>query len=148
MDSIVRAALTYWFLYFVLRVLGRRSLQQSTGFEWILIFLLGGVSIQAIVTDDRSLTNAWLVVMTIALTHVGATFLERKVSKLGARMEGTPVPIVEHGVWHVERLSALRILEQDVMAAARQRGLERFDQIDSAIVERNGAVSIVPKKDG
>jgi uncharacterized membrane protein YcaP (DUF421 family) len=147
MDAIVRAALTYFFLYFVLRVLGRRSLQQSTGFEWILIFLFGGISIQAIVTDDRSLTNAWLVVMTVALVHVAVVFLERKVDKLGARMEGTPIPVAEHGTWHVERLEALRILEQDVMAAARQRGLERFDQIDSAIVERNGSISIVPKKD-
>lgn len=147
MDSILRAAATYWLLYFVLRLLGRRSLQQTTGFEWILIFLFGGMTIQAIVTDDRSLTNAWLSVMTIALMHVLVTFLERKIDKLGKRLEGTAVPIAEHGKWHIERLEQLRILEEDVLASARQKGLQRFDQIDSVIIERNGMISVIPKSE-
>ena len=145
MDSIIRAACTYWALYFLLRVIGRRSLQQATGFEWILIFLFGGMTIQAVVTDDRSLTNAWLSVTTIALMHVFVTFLERKIDSLGKRLEGTPIPVAQNGTWHIDRLEQIRILEQDVMAAARQKGLRSFDQIDTVVVERNGAISIVPK---
>jgi uncharacterized membrane protein YcaP (DUF421 family) len=147
METIVRAAVTYWFLYFVLRIIGRRSLQQNTGFEWILIFLFGGISIQALVTDDRSLVNAWLAIMTVALMHVSVTLIERRFQKTAQRLEGTPIPIAERGDWHIERLEALRILEQDVMAAARQKGLKSFDDIESAVVERNGAISIIPKKD-
>lgn len=61
-------------------------------------------------------------------------------------VDGTPIVIVEDGRWHEERIRRLRLHEQDIMAAARQDGVERLDQIQFAVVERNGAVSIVHKR--
>ncbi len=75
------------------------------------------------------------------------TILEHKVKWFGSFMEATPVPVAERGHRYRDRLRAMRILEQDVMASARQNGIERFDQIDSVIVERNGSISVFPKKD-
>jgi uncharacterized membrane protein YcaP (DUF421 family) len=144
MDTILRAAATYWFLYFVLIMMGRRAFQQTTMFEFILLFLFGGISIPAIIADDHSLVNAWLGVMTIALNHIFVTLIQRK-GKMGSLLAGTPIPVVERGKWFHERISSLRILEQDIMAAARERGIERFDQIDNVIIERNGEISVMRK---
>lgn len=58
-------------------------------------------------------------------------------------MDGTPVIIFEGGHWHSKRMRSLRIQKQDVMAAARQRGLERLEQVRYAVVERDGKVSII-----
>ena len=64
----------------------------------------------------------------------------------GTLDDGTPVVIFEQGEWHRDRMNALRILEADVMAAVRQRGLMRLDQVRYAVVERDGKVSIIPQE--
>jgi uncharacterized membrane protein YcaP (DUF421 family) len=146
MGTIVRAALTYWFLLFVLRLTGRRAMNHMTPFEMILIFLFGGLAIQAIVADDRSLTNAWLAILTVSLMHVLVAALKRKSERFGRIADGTPVVIFRHGEWLRDRMKHLHVQEPDVMAAARNSGVDRLDQIEYAIVERNGSISIVKKE--
>jgi uncharacterized membrane protein YcaP (DUF421 family) len=69
MATIIRATVAYWVLLFVLRLLGRRAASQLSPFELIVMFLLGGMSIQAIVSDDRSLFTAVIGILTIAINH-------------------------------------------------------------------------------
>jgi uncharacterized membrane protein YcaP (DUF421 family) len=147
MATILRAAAAYWFLLFTMRVIGRRAVSQMTPFELILMFLIGGMSIQAIVMDDRSLTNAFLAIMTIGMMHVLVAWLKQKFVSFRKIADGTPVIVVEHGDWNEHRLQLLRMQNQDVMAAARQKGMEKMDDIKDAIVERDGSVSIVKFKD-
>src|SRR5438270_321489 len=85
MATILRATIAYWALLFTIRVIGRRAVNQMTPFELILLFLIGGMSIQAVVYDDRSLTNALLAVFTIGMNHVGTGWLRSNVSGRGWR---------------------------------------------------------------
>jgi|tagenome__1003787_1003787.scaffolds.fasta_scaffold20987537_10 uncharacterized membrane protein YcaP (DUF421 family) len=147
MATILRAAIAYWALLFTLRVIGRRAVNQMTPFEFILLFLIGGMTIQAIVYDDRSLTNALLAVVTIALNHVLVAWLKEKYVTFRKLADGTPIIIVENGHWHRHRMSRMRLQQQDVMSVARQGGIYHLDEIATAVVERNGAISIYKQRD-
>src|SRR5438270_4454295 len=135
MDTILRAAAAYWFLLFTMRVIGRRAVSQMTPFELILIFLIGGMSIQAVVTDDRSLSNAFLAIMTIGLMHVLVAWLKQKSVTFRKIADGTPLVFVEHFEWNEHRMQLLRMQNQDVMAAARGKGIQHMGDIQDAIVE-------------
>jgi uncharacterized membrane protein YcaP (DUF421 family) len=143
MGTIVRAALAYWALIIVVRAIGRRPGGQMTPFEFVLIFFIGGISIQAVVADDRSLTNAFTAVATVALMHVLVTTLKLRFPAFGRVVDGTPVLIFENGEWHRERMRHHGVEEADVMAAARAHGLEREEQIKYAVIERKGDISII-----
>jgi uncharacterized membrane protein YcaP (DUF421 family) len=43
-------------------------------------------------------------------------------------------------------MDALQLQQQDVMAAAREKGIQRAEEIEYAIVERNGRISVIEKK--
>lgn len=148
MGTIVRATVIYWFLLGILRIVGRRSFEQLSPFEMILVFLLGGIGIQAIGADDRSMVNALLGISTVALMHVLVSWLKLRSEAFRRWVDGTPIVIVEDGYWHEERIEKLQLHEQDIMAAARAKGLERHDQIQFAVVERNGKISIVRMEEG
>jgi len=45
----------------------------------------------------------------------------------------------------MEAMKKMRIQDDDVMAMARDNSLERLDQVEYAILERNGEISIIPK---
>jgi uncharacterized membrane protein YcaP (DUF421 family) len=147
MGTILRATVAYWSLLFTLRVIGRRAVNQMTPFEFILLFLIGGMTIQAVVYDDRSLTNALLAVLTIAMNHVLVAWLKENSVTFRKLADGTPIIIVENGKWHRERMHRMRLQQQDVMSVARQGGVLRLDEIDTAVVERNGSISIYKRHD-
>ncbi len=146
MATIIKAVLLYWLLLFVLRVIPRRTGNTTTPFEFILLFLLGGISIQAVVGDDHSFINALLGVGSIALMHLLVATLKQHFPVFGKIVDGTPVTVVERGQWHDERMNALRIQAQDVMAAARLQGVTRREQIYLAVVERNGSIAVIKEE--
>jgi uncharacterized membrane protein YcaP (DUF421 family) len=143
MGTVLRAVVVYSYLLLIVRIVGRRSFEQMSPFEMILVFLLGGTGIQAIVSDDRSLTGALLGITTIAAMHVSVAWLKNRFELVRRIVDGTPIVIIEEGEWKRDWLKRLQLHEQDVMTRARQQGIERLDQIQFAVVERNGAISIV-----
>ena len=80
--------------------------------------------------------------------HITVGTVKRWSPWFGRLVDGTPVVIYERGEWRQERMRAMRVLESDVMAAVRQKGLMRLEQVRYAVVERDGKVSIVPEDDG
>lgn len=147
MATILRAIVAYWALLFTLRVIGRRAVNQMTPFEFILLFLVGGMLIQAVVYDDRSLTNAVLAVFTIGMNHVLVAWLKARSKTFRRLADGTPIIIIEKGQWHHGRMSRMRLYDQDVMSVARQAGIARMDDIETAIVERNGVISVFKRQE-
>jgi uncharacterized membrane protein YcaP (DUF421 family) len=142
MGTIIRATAVYWILLLVLRLIGRRAISQQSPFEFIVIFLLGGMSIQAIVLDDRSLFNAIVGIFTIAGNHFLASSMRERFHLFRKIIEGIPVVVAQNGKVDKRLLRGLRMLEEDVLAAAREKGVRDLSEIDLAIVERNGRLTI------
>lgn len=147
MVTIVNAAIIYWILLFAFRFIGRRGPSMTTPFEVILLFMLGGMGMQAIIGNDHSLTNAILGIATVVMMHVLVSTLKGWSERFGRIVDGTPVVVYGKGCWQEEHMRQLRIHRQDVMAAARSQGIERMEQIKYVIVERNGGISVL-KRDG
>jgi uncharacterized membrane protein YcaP (DUF421 family) len=147
METVFRTIATYWLLLLLVRLIGRRSLQPQTPFELVLLFVFGGAGLQGIViTDDHSLTNTVVAVATIVITHLSALWMERRWSRFARLAHGTPIVLAEGGSLREEWLERTQIGKEDIMAAARQKGVERLDEVGTIVLERNGSISIVPKK--
>jgi uncharacterized membrane protein YcaP (DUF421 family) len=114
-----------------------------TPFDFVLIFFLGGLTLTPMVGNDRSITNAITIVMSIAITHFALVWLKQRFPAFGRALDGTALVLLEKGQQHRRTMDELAVQDQDVMAAARDKGLERLDQIEYAILERNGEISII-----
>lgn len=147
MSAVIRAAFGYLFLVFIIRTVGRRPGKQMTPFEYVLIFFIGGLALTALVGDDRSIVNAMCAVMSVALTHLAIAQLRQISPAIGRIFDGTPLILLERGQWHPETMRKMRIHDDDVMAAARDKGLRRLEQIEYAVLERNGEISVIGKSD-
>ncbi len=128
MAAAVRAYFGYMFLVMAVRVVGRRPGKQLTPFEFVLIFFIGGLALTAIVGDDASFTNALLQIAAIALAHYTVTWL-RSVSPRFARVvDGTPLILLEDGKWRTHTLSRVGIQDDDVIASARDQGINSLEE--------------------
>ena len=143
MEVVLRAAAIYLLLLSAVRLIGRRTASQLAPFDLVVLFIFGGIGITAIIGEDHSIAASLTAISTIGLLHVGVSWVKARSPWFGRLVDGTPVVIFERGEWHQDRMRALRVLEADVMAAARQRGLMRLEQVRYAVAERDGKVSII-----
>ena len=145
MSVIIRAAVAYLVLLLAVRLIGRRMASMMAPFDIVVLFLFGGALMSAVLGDDHSMVAAVKAVFSIGLMHVSISALKQRLAWFGRIVDGTPVIVYEKGEWHQDRMRTLRMLESDVMAAVRQKGLMRLEQLRYAVIERDGKVSIIPE---
>lgn len=143
MYTVLHAIFGYFYLLLTVRVLSRRPGAQLTPFEFVLIFLIGGVIILTTVSDDHSEINAVCAVITVGLMHRLVSTLAERFPRVGAIVHGIPLVVFENGNWQTGIMQKMRLQETDVMAAARAQGVRALDQVKYAILERNGGISII-----
>jgi uncharacterized membrane protein YcaP (DUF421 family) len=144
--AILRALWGYFSLIFISRIVGRRPGKQLTPFEFVLVFFLGGLTLTGMVGPQASSTNAVTQILAIASGHTFLVWLRTKSPRLARLLDGTPLILLEGKTWRSRTMRKMRISPDDVMAMARDQGLKTLDEIDTATLERNGDISIVPQE--
>jgi uncharacterized membrane protein YcaP (DUF421 family) len=145
MYTLLHAIIGYFFLTLMIRVLARRPGAQMTPFEFVLVFLVGGVIILATVGDDRSITNCYGGVIAICLMHRLVGRLKQRSRRWADLIDGKPILLLQNGEWQTTSMKQAHVDDMDVMAAARGKGIRTLDQIKYAVLERNGGISIIKK---
>ncbi len=143
MYTILHAIVGYFFLLFVVRMLSRRPGGQLTPFEFVIVFLVGGLIIASTVGDDRSVTNCVCAILTIGLMHRITARIRARSSRISRAVDGVPLVLLLKGQWQKEAMQGTRIDNEDVMAAGRTKGVHDLQSIKYAIVERVGTISII-----
>ena len=147
MDTVLRGVAVYLFLLFITRILGRRSLAQVTPFDVVLLLIIAETTQQALLGDDFSLTNAAVLLCTLAFVDIALSYVKARSPVMARLIDGEPTVLVSGGVPDDEALRRARVGLVDVLAAARkQHGLKGLADIDIAVLEVDGAISIIPNE--
>ena len=147
MDAVIRAFIVYAFLLVVFRIAGKRTLAQTSSFELVLLLIISETVQQAMVDDDHSMTNGLLLSLTLVSITIALSWLKQRFPKLDRWLEEEPLIVVENGKPYKDRMDKVRVDEREILMAARRlQGITRMDDIKYAILESNGEISIVPKR--
>lgn len=141
MEIVYRALFIFGFLWFITRVTGRATLGELSTFDLLLYVTMGDLVQQSVTQQDYSVTSAILAVGVFALLTVLLAWLNSRFRAIRPLTHGTPVVIVDNGEPVLANLRAEHISIDDLMAAARAQGIERFAQIRLAVLEANGRFS-------
>lgn len=146
MDAVLRAAAIYFFLLILFRLAGRRTFAEMTSFDFVLLLVIGEATQQALLGDDFSVINAFIVIVALIAIDILFSLAQSTIPGLSKFINGEPMIVVEHGKPLLQRLKRARVSVDDVLGAAREtRGLEHIGQIKFAVLEPNGAISIIPE---
>jgi len=146
MASVIRAIFGYLFLILMVRVVGRRPGKQITPFEFILIFFLGGLTLTGMVGDEVSLSSAFCQIIAVACCHYAIVWLRTKSSRVARLLDGTPLLLLEQGQYRERTMQQMRVQNADLMAMARDQGMKTIEEIGTAVLERNGEISLIAKE--
>ena len=146
--SIVFRVLTiYGFLLVVFRIAGKRTVAQMTSFDLIVLLLIGDATQQGMLGDDYTVTTAVLAVSCLIVVDVVLGRMKSRWAALDRVVDGVPVILVFKGRLLKDRMDHEGVDVEDILEAAReQEGLDSLDDVEFAVLERHGGVSIIPKK--
>jgi uncharacterized membrane protein YcaP (DUF421 family) len=144
MDLILRALVIFAFIYLLTRIVGRRELGSAEPFDIILLVVVGDLVQQGVTQSDYSLTGAVLVISTFTLLTVFVSYLSVKVPRLRPVLDGDPLILVENGKPNTANLKRQRLDLGEVLAEARMQQVTRLEDIQWAILESSGQISIIP----
>lgn len=146
MDTVIRGLAVYLVLMIVSRLSGRRTLAQATPFDFVLLLIIAETTQQALLGDDFSIVNAFLLIVTLFSADVALTFAKGQSARLALWLDGAPTVLISNGQVDAEAFRRARVSVSDVLEAAReQQGIASMERIEAAVLETSGGISIIPK---
>ncbi|RYC14299.1 DUF421 domain-containing protein [Nocardioides zhouii] len=147
MDILVRSLVIFAFLWFVVRVGGKREVAQLSAFDMILLITVGDLVSQGIVQEDYSVTAAIIAVATFTLAGILLNDLTFRFPRFRPWLAGRARVVVRDGEPLLQTLAGERMTIQDLHEAARQNGIRRLRDIELCVLENDGSFSFFTRND-
>ncbi len=141
-----KTAVVLILLFLAFRVLGKRQVGQLNIYDLAMIMALAN-AVQNAMTAGRG--DLWVGITSSAtLLTVGwaMTRLFLKSKRAERLLIGMPTVILNKGKVLQHRMRRERVTRDELLAAIRQHGLQSPAQVKMAVLEVDGSISIVPKK--
>ena len=145
MDLVVRAAIAFFFVLLLTRIVGRRELSSLEPFDLILLVMIGDLVQQGVTQNDFSLTGMLLVGATIAFLTVVVSYAGYRFPRLRPALEGEPVIVLEDGKPIERNLHRNRITIEELAAEARLQQYDSLADLRWAVLETSGRISFIPQ---
>jgi uncharacterized membrane protein YcaP (DUF421 family) len=143
MEIIVRATVIFFFVWGLMRLMGKRELSELTAFELVLLISIGDLIQQGVTQEDMSVTGALLAVGTIGLWILAFSYASFRWRGSRTVIEGFPVVVVQEGRLVDEMLRLERLSREEVLEAAREQGIDDLTNIRVGILEADGKFSFI-----
>lgn len=143
----VRTLIAYVALVAGFRVFGRRQLGQMTPIDLVVILLIANALQNAMVGSDTSVTGGLVAAGTLLASNRVFVIARRRLRWFDRVAEGGPILLVSGGEVLSDRLAHEGIDLADLQQAAREHGVPDLAEVEAAVLEVDGTVSIIPATD-
>lgn len=143
---LLRTVLVYVFLIASMRLMGKRQLGELEITELVTTLLISEIATLPIVDQNIPLVYAVIPLITLLTLEVVLSTILLKCPNLKKLTSSRPSILIRRGVLDQKELRCNRISLDELISEIRQAGFCALDEIDYAIVEQNGKLSVLPKR--
>jgi uncharacterized membrane protein YcaP (DUF421 family) len=144
-ELIVRGSVVYVFLLVLLRLTGKRQIGQLAPFDLVLLLVLSNSVQNSMNAGDNSLVGGLISAATLVALNYGVSYATFRSKKLEALIEGRPQVIIHNGRVFEEVMRSAKLTHHELSAALRRSGCTCAEDVQIAVLENNGSISIVPR---
>lgn len=144
-EKIVRSVVIYLFLLLAFRFSGKRQVGQLTPFDLVVLLIISNVVQNAVIGNDNSLGGGIIGAATILVLNYVIVEIVYRFKRARRLLELSPTLLIHNGRVLDEHLRRERITLEDLLAALRRAGLVEPRQARYAVLEENGAITVIPR---
>lgn len=142
---VLRVLVMYFLVLFLYRIMGKRQLGEMQPFELVLTLIIADLVTIPMAEISVPIMHGIIPLFILVLTHFLLTFLSSKSTKFSSFLSGKPVIVINPDGIDYRALKNLNMSVDDVFEAIRGCGYFSIEQIQYAIMETNGKMSVLPK---
>ncbi len=142
---IIRTVIIYVFLVIIMRLMGKRQLGELDVGELVITILLSEIATLPITESDKPMWTAIVPITILASLEILSSLLILKFPLIKKTLSSKPSVIISHGKIDLKTLKNVRVSVEELMSQIRQNGVYDITEVDYAILEENGKMSIIPK---
>lgn len=140
-----RTILIYVFLLFAMRIMGKRQIGELQISELIVTFMLSELAVNPIANPSMPLLHAVVPILLLLSIEVILSYWMTKSNRMKRILSGKPAIVICRGEMDQKVMAENRLEVDELLAELRQNGIGDPGDVEYAILEENGKVSVFPK---
>lgn len=140
---VLRSLAVYLFIVVAIRVFGKRELAQLSVIDLVFILLISNSVQNAMVGPNTSLLGGLIAAMSLFLINALLDTLFFKSRRFSKLLQGEAIMLIYKGHVMTRHLDKAKLSLDDLKAAVREHGVESIDEVDLAVLENDGNISVL-----
>ena len=142
---IPRSLFSIFILYIVTKLIGKKQASELSLFDYVIGISIGNFAAEMIINMDTPYLYGCIAIITFGLISYIVSIITMKSIKLRRIIIGTPTIVIENGKILEKSLRKLKMDINDLLEQTRIGGVFDVSEVDYAIVEANGKLTIMKK---
>lgn len=142
---IIRTFIIYCLVIIFIRLMGKRQLGELQPAELVITLLISEIATNPVMDTSLPLLNSVIPLILLVSFEIFSSFLGMKSVKFRHLSDGKPITIIRKGELDQKNLKKLRFTINDVTSALRQKDIFNIEDVEFAVVETNGTLSVLLK---
>lgn len=145
--SFLRTIVLYFIVIVGLRIMGKRQIGELQPSELVVTIMLADLASIPMQSTGIPLVSGIIPIFTLITLEVLVSYISLKSKKFSEIVSGKPSVLISNGVINKEEMKKSRFNNEDLLEDLRLGGCPNVQDIQYAILETNGQLSIMLKKD-
>ncbi len=145
-EFILRGLIIYAFLLVILRLTGKRQVGQLAPFDLVLLLVLSNAVQNAMNGGDNSVTGGLISATTLIVANGIVGRMTYKSKRLESLIEGRPEILIHNGKLFTDIMEREQVTHHELNVALRTAGCACVQEVQWAILENTGQITVQPKK--
>jgi len=141
-EIMIRTLVMYLIVLISLRTLGKRGVKQLSVFELVVIISLGSAAGDPMFYREVGLVAALAVFIVIVIAYKLTSHFVSKSKKVEELLEGSCTCLIEHGKFAIDNFKKEALAQDEFFSELRLKGVSHLGQVELAIIETNGSISV------
>lgn len=143
--NFLRAFIIYIFVILAVRLMGKRQVGELKPHELVITILLSAVAVIPLEENSMPLANCLVPILLFISMEIITSVISMKSLKFRNLIQGRPIFIIRQGKLDQKKLKEMRFTIDDVIDALRQKDVFNIEEVEDAVIETNGTISVLPK---
>lgn len=145
LDVAIRSVASIVVLFLLAKILGNKQIKQLSFFDYVVGISIGSIAAEMATNTDNPHHFFILAMLIYTLISLLVGFISLKSIKARRFLEGTPIALIEKGKLIYKNLKKSQMTVNSLLAECRYAGYFDIAEIETAVLETSGEVSILPK---
>lgn len=143
--SLIRTLLLYILIIVAIRLMGKRQISDLQTSELVVTFLISNIASIPMQNASIPLFTGLIPIIVLVVCEIVLSNIMLKSCKFRKFICGNPLVIIDHGKINQKVMKELRMSTEDLFEQLRQLDIFKLEDVDFAIIETNGQLSIMKK---